>query len=77
MSGTSVAVFAGCDTVPPDSVDVGVAVGGHDGIVPHREHGKGGEYQENTLADPCVLEHNLPSLRLENQELDLKLAYSV
>lgn len=78
MSGTSVVVFVGYDTVPPDSVGVGVAVGGHDGTAPHRVHGKQcGEYLANTLAGPCVLEHNQPSLRPENQELDSKLSCSV
>ena len=51
-------MFAGYDTVPPDSVGVGFAVGGHDGTAPHRVHGKQcGEYLANTLAGPCVLEH--------------------
>ena len=73
MSGTSVAEFEGCgDTVPPaNSVGVGVAVGGHDCTVPHGGHGESDEYQENTHATPCMLEHNQPSLqRLEGQELD-------
>ena len=62
-------------TVPPaDSVDVGVAVGGHDRTVPHGGHSESSEYQENTLAAPCTLEHIQPSLRQENQELDLRLA---
>ena len=61
------------DTVPPtDSVDVGVAVGGHDHSVPHGGHGKSGEYQENTLAAPCKLEHIRPSLRLEKPRVGLK-----
>jgi hypothetical protein len=78
VSGTSVAVFVGCgDTVHPDSVGVGVAVGGHDGTVPHGGNGTKGEYQENTLAAPCTLEHNQPSLRQESQELDSTLACSV
>ena len=76
-SGTSVAVSVGYDIVPPDNVGVGVAVGGYDGIVPHGGHGKGAVCQENTLAAPCVSEHNLPSLQLENRELDLRLACSV
>ena len=76
MSGTSVVVSVGCDTAPPDSVGEGVAVGGHDGTVPHRGHGKGGVYLENTLAAPCMPERNLPSLRPENQELGSKLACS-
>ena len=62
-------------TVPPaDSVDVGVAVGGHDHTVPHGGYGESDEYQENTLAAPCILEHIRPSLRQENQELDSRLA---
>jgi hypothetical protein len=68
----------GCgDTVPPDSVGVGVAVGGHDGTVPHGGNGTSGEYQENTLTAPCMLEHNPPSLRLETQEWDSMLACSM
>ena len=76
-SGTSVAVFVGYDIVPPDNVGVGVAVGGHGGTVPRGGHGKGDVCQENILAAPCVSEHNQPSLQLENQELDLRLACSV
>ena len=52
----------------------GVAVGGHYHTVPQGGHDKSGEYQENTLAAPCTLEHNQPSLRQENQELDSRLA---
>ena len=76
MFGTSVAVFEGCgDTVPPaDSVAVGVAVGGHDRTVPHGGHGESDEYQENTPAAPCTLEHIRPSLQQESQELDSRLA---
>ena len=68
----SVAVFGGCgDTVPPaDSV----AVGGYDRTVPHGGHGESDEYQENTPAAPCTLEHIRPSLRQENQVLDSRLA---
>ena len=29
-------------------------------------HGRSGEYQEKTLSASCMLEHNQPSLRLEN-----------
>ena len=79
MSGTSVAVFGGCgDTVPPaDSIGVGAAVGGRYRTVLHGGHGKSGDYQENTLAAPCMLEHIRPSLQQENQELDSRLACSV
>ena len=79
MSGTSVAVFGDCgDTVPPaDSIGVGPAVGGHYHTVPHGGHGKSGEFRENTLAAPCMLEHIRPSLRQGNQELDSRLACSV
>ena len=63
-----------CTVPPADSVGVGVAVGGHDHSVPHGGHDESDEYQENTLASPCTLKHILPSLRLENQDLDLRLA---
>jgi hypothetical protein len=70
VSGTSVAVFV-------DSIGVGVAVGGRDHTVPHGGHGKSGEYWENTLTAPCMLEHKQPFLQLANQTLDLRLACSV
>ena len=67
-------MFGGCgDTVPPaDSVGVGVAIGGHDHTVPHGGHGESDEYQENTHAAPCTLEHNQPSLRLEKPRVGLE-----
>jgi regulator of replication initiation timing len=44
---------------------------------PSGGHGKSGEYRENTLAAPCMLEHEQPFLQLENQALDSRLACSV
>ena len=75
----SVVAFVDCDTAHFAHTCSGEgfdAVGVGDGIV-HGGHGRRGHNcQGNIHVAPCTSERNLPSLRLENRELDLMLTCS-